>query len=723
MASKYDWDFIRPLDQAANIAAMASGNQQINTGLQGISNAVTGYADAIKQRNTDEIMNALYQAQSSADLPNAMNAVQALQQQFGRGYNQNTIREAVDQRGTVLNHRDMQAMQLKQAQDTMAARPKLNQVALNTLAQRANLKSDTLNGLADSTADLTGFINSITNNAVGDQRYAESVAERKAAADQAQNNWQANYDYRIGRDVVEDARSDRAETRANIGTAASVSPLFAEAPTNQWVTDADGNPVQVTTGGVSKADAFNGVLGAISGLTDKIHGVESGHVANAKNPKSSATGAGQFIESTWLSMLSKHRPDLVQGKSRSQLLELRKDPALSRQMTEAYNIENADGLRKAGLPVTEGTTYLAYFAGLGGAKSLLRADRNASAESILGKDAADRNGSIIRGKTAGQVIDWANKQMGGTASAATKAVQGGGIGISNDKMTKINTTYNTALAKLDADYNLNKATAQAKGSVAATGKNVDTWVASKKETSWTGNSTNPIVTKAGDIGAMARQDAAFNALPDAAQIKVLEGAYGYLRNSGKLEYVPNQQLRDIIHRDSTNHTKSQSDQYNASKKALMDQAYSSLASEFKAVGSKPPSRDGFYKMLDPSYEPPKKATQAKQVTQPVSQQATNIVKAANDKLPTPAPTKLPATIARATNDPNRTKVAEHNARQAAARDKRFTEAANRKAAEERNKQVQRQNTKSTYTMPQGQTSFSQKELEEMTKKFNRQYGR
>lgn len=39
------------------------------------------------------------------------------------------------------------------------------------------------------------------------------------------------------------------------------------------------------------------------GLADKIIGVESGGDANAKNERSTATGPGQFIEETWLSML------------------------------------------------------------------------------------------------------------------------------------------------------------------------------------------------------------------------------------------------------------------------------------------------------------------------------------------------------------------------------------------------------------------------------------
>ena len=39
---------------------------------------------------------------------------------------------------------------------------------------------------------------------------------------------------------------------------------------------------------------------AVDRLTDKIVHVESGGSATAKNPLSSATGAGQFIKSTWL---------------------------------------------------------------------------------------------------------------------------------------------------------------------------------------------------------------------------------------------------------------------------------------------------------------------------------------------------------------------------------------------------------------------------------------
>ena len=83
---------------------------------------------------------------------------------------------------------------------------------------------------------------------------------------------------------------------------------------------------------------------AVANFVNKTIGVESGGNPNAKNGKSSATGLGQFIESTWLDMVRRHRPDLVQGKGRSEILALRTNPAISREMTTRYTEENANAL-------------------------------------------------------------------------------------------------------------------------------------------------------------------------------------------------------------------------------------------------------------------------------------------------------------------------------------------------------------------------------------------
>ncbi len=147
------------------------------------------------------------------------------------------------------------------------------------------------------------------------------------------------------------------------------------------------------------------------GLIDQIIGVESGGDSNAKNPNSTATGLGQFVAGTWLDTLKSARPDLVQGKTDEELLALRSDPQLSRQMTEAYAAQNGSILSKAGLPVTPGTTYLAHFAGPQGAVSVLNADPTAPVSSVLTPAAVKAN-PFLQGMTVADLRAWADRKMG-----------------------------------------------------------------------------------------------------------------------------------------------------------------------------------------------------------------------------------------------------------------------------------------------------------------------
>lgn len=150
------------------------------------------------------------------------------------------------------------------------------------------------------------------------------------------------------------------------------------------------------------------------GLIDNIISVESGGDPNAKNPNSSASGPSQFIDGTWLATIKAARPDLAQGKSDAELLALKTDPQLSREMTEAYANQNQAILSKSGVPVTPGTTYLAHFAGPGGAVKVLQADPNAPVESVLGAAAVKAN-PFLRGMTASGLQAWADKKMGGSS--------------------------------------------------------------------------------------------------------------------------------------------------------------------------------------------------------------------------------------------------------------------------------------------------------------------
>jgi hypothetical protein len=149
-------------------------------------------------------------------------------------------------------------------------------------------------------------------------------------------------------------------------------------------------------------------------ILDNIISAESSGNPKKANKTSSALGLGQFINGTWLDMIKRHKPKLAEGKSDAELLELRKNPDLSKEMTAMYAAENEARLRKAGVPVTPTSIYLMHFAGPGGGVKLMKADPNAPVESILNDDAITAN-PFLRGKTASWVIAWANKKMAGVA--------------------------------------------------------------------------------------------------------------------------------------------------------------------------------------------------------------------------------------------------------------------------------------------------------------------
>lgn len=154
--------------------------------------------------------------------------------------------------------------------------------------------------------------------------------------------------------------------------------------------------------------------------TDRIISVESGGDPTARNDRSSAAGPGQFIDATWLATLKAHRPDLAEGQADADLLALKNNPqlasqpqnvALAKDMTAAYSADNQAHLQRNGLPVTPGSTYLAHFAGPGGAVKVLQADPTAPVESILGASAVAAN-PFLKGMTAQGLQAWAAKKMG-----------------------------------------------------------------------------------------------------------------------------------------------------------------------------------------------------------------------------------------------------------------------------------------------------------------------
>jgi hypothetical protein len=155
-------------------------------------------------------------------------------------------------------------------------------------------------------------------------------------------------------------------------------------------------------------------------LVDGIVMNESRGNPNAKNSHSSAMGAGQFLDETWLELIRAHRRELYTGRTDKEVLNLRKNFRLNREMTRHFIERNAAALAKRGLPVTPGTLYLAHFAGPAGAVAILTSRGDEDAATVIAS--ADSRAEVtrakilngnpfLRGFTVDDLKTWANIKM------------------------------------------------------------------------------------------------------------------------------------------------------------------------------------------------------------------------------------------------------------------------------------------------------------------------
>lgn len=169
-----------------------------------------------------------------------------------------------------------------------------------------------------------------------------------------------------------------------------------------------------------RIDALRGRVKDTAGFVDRIIGAESSGNTNARNPRSSAAGLGQFIDSTWLGFMRARHPDILEAEGPRGALRLKTDPKLGREATGWYAEENAKALQAAGLETNYGNIYLAHFLGPAGAKSVLKANPDLPASAVIDESAVAAN-PFLKGKTIGQVVAWANRKMGGKGSGSDLA--------------------------------------------------------------------------------------------------------------------------------------------------------------------------------------------------------------------------------------------------------------------------------------------------------------
>src|SRR5579884_914249 len=131
---------------------------------------------------------------------------------------------------------------------------------------------------------------------------------------------------------------------------------------------------------------------------------------SGKDPRSTAVGG--FLNDTWLSLMHQNLPQTA-AMPDEQVLALRSDPQLRARMIAAYARDNAALLKMAGYEPDETNLRLSHWFGPAGAVRVLSADPQTPVEKIFPPDVIAAN-PILRGKSAGQVIDLSHQQMTGT---------------------------------------------------------------------------------------------------------------------------------------------------------------------------------------------------------------------------------------------------------------------------------------------------------------------
>lgn len=166
--------------------------------------------------------------------------------------------------------------------------------------------------------------------------------------------------------------------------------------------------------------------GSMSEIANRVIQIESGGDPRSRSTTSSAYGAAQFLrtsssDQTWLNLVKEFRPDLAQGKSVAEIDEMRADPNLSREMLMKLLEKNQGILTRQGVEATPAALYLSHFLGPKSAVAVLQASPGRPVADVL-TDAVgpkmaqmmvEANQSVLGGRQAGSVVQWASSKMGG----------------------------------------------------------------------------------------------------------------------------------------------------------------------------------------------------------------------------------------------------------------------------------------------------------------------
>ena len=167
-----------------------------------------------------------------------------------------------------------------------------------------------------------------------------------------------------------------APVAALAGVAASTAATAVSSAAPAASSSADGTSLaaaKVEASPLPPARAVADVPMTMGQFLDRLMIAESGGRLDVKNPRSTALGPFQFIESTFLAVAKRNFAAEIADKTPEQILALRTDLAFSRKAAEAYTRENAAVLKSYGVEPTYPNLRMAFLLGAHGAAKVLKA--------------------------------------------------------------------------------------------------------------------------------------------------------------------------------------------------------------------------------------------------------------------------------------------------------------------------------------------------------------
>lgn len=180
-----------------------------------------------------------------------------------------------------------------------------------------------------------------------------------------------------------------------VGLATALSPASAEEASKA---QAGAKQVEVNA---PASDASPGLT--LETFLDRLMMAKSSGRDAARNPRSTAVGAFQFVRGTFLYVVRRHFAEETASLSTAAVLAMREDRAFARRAAEAYSKDNAAHLVKEGLPTSFTNLRLAYLTGPSGAVRVLRAPPQTKVSALLRSAAISAN-SFMAHMTAEELI-------------------------------------------------------------------------------------------------------------------------------------------------------------------------------------------------------------------------------------------------------------------------------------------------------------------------------